>query len=624
MEFSLLRSLMYLNIKSSLHKAVPTNLTNALSVLSKEQKTKVLFVAVIQASLSILDLIGVAAIGLVGALSVTGVQSKNPGDRVGQALETLNIQDFSLQSQVAILGVFAAALFIVRTILSIILSRKILFFLSRCGAIISGNLVEKLLAQPLSTVQSKSSQETLFSVTQGVNALTVGLIGSVTTIFSDIVLLTVICLGLFIVDPILAVLTILFLSITALALYLLMSKRARKLGILNGELSISGDQKILEVLNSYREALIKNRREYYSNQIRDSRVNLANVTAEFSFMPNISKYVVEISLVLGAVLISASQFLLQDASRAVATLGVFLAAGSRLAPAILRLQTSAIQVRVSGGQAKTTLELIKFLSIQDFNPTKSQGFRTDFELFVPQVEISDLTYSHGNQKLPTLKNIFVNILPGEFVALTGPSGAGKTTLIDCMIGALRTEPGSIKISGMSPLEAIENWPGAIGYVPQDVVTLNATIKENVIFGYSADEVPEVLINHALRKAHLFDHVLGLENGVNSYVGDKGTKLSGGQRQRLGIARALVSQPKLLILDEATSSLDGKSEADISDSINEFRGEVTTIVIAHRLSTIRTADKVIYMNKGSIEFVGTFEEVRQNVPEFDNQAKLMGL
>jgi ABC-type multidrug transport system fused ATPase/permease subunit len=595
-----------------------------LSVLSKEQKTKVIFVAVIQASLSILDLIGVAAIGLVGALSVTGVQSKNPGDRVGQALEILSIQDLSLQSQVAILGAFAAALFVVRTILSIILSRKILFFLSRCGAIISGNLVEKLLAQPLSTVQSKSSQEILFSVTTGVNALTVGLIGSVTTMFSDIILLLVICLGLFVVDPILAVLTILFLLATALTLYLLMSKRARKLGILNGELSISSDQKILEVLNSYREALIKNRRGYYSNQIRDSRVDLANVTAEFSFMPNISKYVIEISLVLGAVLISASQFLLQDASRAVATLGVFLAAGSRLAPAILRLQTSAIQVRVSGGQAKTTLELIKFLSIQDFNPTKSQRFRTDFELFVPRIEINDLTYSHSNQKSPTLKNIFVNILPGEFVALAGPSGAGKTTLIDCMIGALRTEPGSIKISGMSPLEAIENWPGAIGYVPQDVVTLNATIKENVIFGYSADEVPEVLINHALRKAHLFDHVSGLENGVDSYVGDKGTKLSGGQRQRLGIARALVSQPKLLILDEATSSLDGKSEADISDSINEFRGEVTTIVIAHRLSTIRTADKVIYMNKGSIEFVGTFDDVRQNVTEFDNQAKLMGL
>jgi ABC-type multidrug transport system fused ATPase/permease subunit len=615
---------MYLNIKSSLRQAVPTNLSNALSVLSKEQKTKVLFVAVIQASLSILDLIGVAAIGLVGALAVTGVQSKNPGDRVGQALEILNIQNFTLQNQVAILGIAAAILFTVRTIVSIVLSRKILFFLSRCGALISGNIVEKLLSQPLSKVQLKSSQETLYSVTQGVNALTVKLVGGLTTIFSDTVLLIVICIGLFIIDPILAISTILFLSITALILYFLMSKRARKLGIRYGELNISGDQKILEVLNSYREALVKNRRNYYADNIRDSRMSLANVTAEFSFMPNISKYVIEISLVLGAVLISASQFLLQDASRAVATLGVFLAAGSRLAPAILRIQTSAIQVRLSGGEAKTTLDLINSLSTAESKTTISQEFKTEFPLFVSKVEIVNLTYVYENQSFPTLSNISIAIQAGELVALIGPSGAGKTTLVDCMIGALSTEPGCVKISGLSPLEAIERWPGAIGYVPQDVVMLNGTIKENVIFGYSADEVPETFVNDALRKAHLFDHVSGLENGMNSYVGDKGTKLSGGQRQRLGIARALITKPRLLILDEATSSLDGKSEADISDSINEFRGEVTTIVIAHRLSTIRTADKVIYMNRGSIEFVGTFDEVRQNVPEFDNQAKLMGL
>jgi ABC-type multidrug transport system fused ATPase/permease subunit len=184
--------------------------------------------------------------------------------------------------------------------------------------------------------------------------------------------------------------------------------------------------------------------------------------------------------------------------------------------------------------------------------------------------------------------------------------------------------GSVLISGLAPLEAIAKWPGAIGYVPQEVVILNATVRENVVFGYGENEVPENLVEEALRKAHLFEHVSGLSNGINSYVGDRGTKLSGGQRQRLGIARALVSKPKLLILDEATSSLDGKSEADISDSINEFRGEVTTLVIAHRLSTIRNADKVIYMNKGKIEFIGTFDEVRKNVPEFDNQAKLMGL
>ena len=607
-----------------LKKLIPETLPRAIKVLSKGQRKRISAVVLIQSSLSILDLIGVAAVGLVGALAVTGVQSKAPGNRVGQVLEAINLQNTTLQKQVAILGLLAAALFILRTVLSVILSRKILFFLSRCGATISGDLVEKLLSQPLSKIQNKSSQETLYSLTTGVNAITVGLIGSVTNIFADSILLIVICFGLFVVDPILALATILFLTFVAFILYLSMTKRAHKLGALNSELSIFGNEMILEVLNSYREALIKDRRMYYANQIRSSRLDLADVTAEFSFMPNISKYVIEASLILGAVLISATQFLVQDASSAVATLGVFLAAGSRLAPAVLRLQSSAIQVRISGGSAKPTLDLIESLSNIDLEISYINQFKWHHDDFLPEVKIDNLNFSYQENLTKTIDNLSLLIKPGELAAITGASGAGKTTLVDCIIGAFETKPGSVLISGLSPIEAIKKWPGAIGYVPQEVVILNATVRENVVFGYGENEVPENLVEEALRKAHLFEHVSGLSNGVNSYVGDRGTKLSGGQRQRLGIARALVSKPKLLILDEATSSLDGKSEADISDSINEFRGEVTTLVIAHRLSTIRNADKVIYMNKGKIEFIGTFNEVRRNVPEFDNQAKLMGL
>lgn len=607
-----------------LKKFIPDTLPRALKILSKAQKQKIFIVVLIQSSLSILDLAGVAAIGLVGALAVTGVQSKTPGNRVGQVLEVLNLQNTTLQKQVAILGLLAATLFILRTVLSVFLSRKILFFLSRCGATISGDLVEKLLSQPLSVIQNKSNQETLYSLTVGVNAATVQLIGSMTNIFSDSILLTVICLGLFVVDPILALATITFLVGVAIVLYLSMTKRAHNLGILNGELSVFGNEKILEVLNSYREALIKNRRMYYADQIRNSRLELASVTAEFSFMPNISKYVIEASLIIGAVLISATQFLLQDASHAVATLGVFMAAGSRLAPAVLRLQSSAIQVRISGGAAKPTLDLIDSLSSVNLQNHNINKFKWNHDDFSPEIKISELNFSYHENLPKTLDHISLLIQPGELVAITGVSGAGKTTLVDCIIGAFKTKSGSVLISGLDPLEAIDKWPGAIGYVPQEVVILNATVRENVVFGYAENEVPENLVEEALRKAHLFDHVSGLSEGINSYVGDRGTKLSGGQRQRLGIARALVSKPKLLILDEATSSLDGKSEADISDSINEFRGEVTTLIIAHRLSTIRNADKVIYLNKGKIEFIGTFDEVRKNVPEFDNQAKLMGL
>ena len=596
----------------------------AFSVLTKNQRKKIMVIVFILSSLSILDLAGVASIGLLGALAVTGVQSKAPGNRVGKVLEILNLHNISLQKQVAILGVLAAIFFVVRTVLSIFLNRRILFFLSRCGATISGDLSQKLLSQPLSILQRKSNQESLYSLTEGVNAITLGLIGSFTNILSDFILLIVLCLGLFVVDPTLAVISILFLSTVAIILYFTLSKRAHKLGILNSSLSIYSSEKILEVLNSYREALVKNRRMYFAAQIRKSRLDLANVTAEFSFMPNISKYIIETALILGTVLISAVQFILQDAPHAIATLGVFMAAGSRLAPAILRLQSSAIQIRVSGGTAKSTLDLIDNLSDVDLKAYSLDSFQQEHSNFIPTVKINNLNFSYSKNQAHILSNISINILEGELVALTGASGAGKTTLVDCIMGVFSSGNDSVSISGLAPLEAIKKWPGAIGYVPQDVVILNGTVRENVIFGYDLPEVPENLVEEALKKAHLFDHVSGLREGINSYVGDKGTKLSGGQRQRLGIARALVSKPKLLILDEATSSLDGKSEADISDSINEFRGDVTTIIIAHRLSTIRNADKVIHMNKGKIEFIGTFDEVRKNVPEFDNQAKLMGL
>jgi ABC-type multidrug transport system fused ATPase/permease subunit len=611
-------------IKTKIISKIPFVVLRSIKILTNNQKQKIFLVVLIQSSLGLLDLAGVAAVGLVGALAVTGVQSKVPGNRVGQVLNILNLENLTIQKQVAILGLLAAILFVLRTIFSIILSRKILYFLARCGAKISGNLVEKMLTQPLTLIQMKSSQETLYALTNGVSAITLGVIGSFTNILTDLTLLIIITTGLIIVDPIMAIVTIAFFMLVAFILYLSMSKRALKLGELNGVLSIQGNQKILEVLNSYREALIKNRRSYYANQIRESRTELANITAEYSFMPNISKYVIEASLILGAVLISAIQFILQDASHAVATLGVFMAAGSRLAPAILRIQSSAIQARVSSGSAIPTLDLIDLLSDVNTNKDEIHDFTSNHKDFVPRIDIRKLQFTYPGADLLTLNQVSISIDSGELVAITGPSGAGKTTLIDCVIGALIPDNGEIFISGKPPLEAISNWPGAIGYVPQDVVILNGTIKDNIIFGFSAEDIPEDLIYDALRKAHLFDHVSDLQNGINSYVGDKGTSLSGGQRQRLGIARALVSKPKLLILDEATSSLDGKSEADISDSINEFRGEVTTLIIAHRLSTIRNADKVIYMNKGKIEFIGTFDEVRKNVPEFDNQAKLMGL
>ena len=185
-------------------------------------------------------------------------------------------------------------------------------------------------------------------------------------------------------------------------------------------------------------------------------------------------------------------------------------------------------------------------------------------------------------------------------------------------------PFTFTISGLIPAQAISTWPGSIGYVPQDVMISNGTIKDNVALGYPANEVQDEDVLRALETAQLLEFIGELPNGINTKTGDRGTRLSGGQRQRLGIARAMFTRPKLLILDEATSSLDGETEANITESVQKMRGEVTVVMIAHRLSTVRHADLVVYMESGKVVATGNFDEVRKLVPNFDKQAQLMGL
>jgi ABC-type multidrug transport system fused ATPase/permease subunit len=226
--------------------------------------------------------------------------------------------------------------------------------------------------------------------------------------------------------------------------------------------------------------------------------------------------------------------------------------------------------------------------------------------------------------MPAISNISFSVRPGTLVAVVGLSGAGKTTIIDVLLGVLAPDEGTVLISGLPPLLAVAKWPGAIAYVPQDVAISSGTIRENVALGFPEQQATDELVTSALKVAQLDQFVSDLPRGLDTQVGERGAKISGGQRQRLGIARAMFTRPHLLVLDEATSSLDGETEASISDAIHELRGSTTVVLIAHRLSTVRDADIVVYLADGKIKTMGTFNEVRKAVPDFDRQAKLMGL
>lgn len=525
----------------------------------------------------------------------------------------------------AILALIAASALITRTLVSVYFSRKILYFLSRKSAVISGNLIERLLGKDLLYIQSKSVYETLFAVTTGVNSITVGMLATAIAIVADLSLLAIMSLGLVSVDLPTALLTFCLFGAVGLILHKLMSKRARILGIENAELNIESNEKIVQVLNMFREVSVHGKRSFYSEEISKTRLRLADNSAEVAFMPNISKYVIEVSLVLGGLLVAACSFILNDSMHAIGTLTVFIAAASRIGPAILRLQQGLVQISGSLGVAEPTLALIESLS-QEKTVQKSLITSKDFDHsgFEPRVKLTDISFRYPNSQNFALKKVNLEILSGQVIALVGSSGAGKTTLVDLMLGLIPPDSGDIQISGINPKEAILKWPGAISYVPQDVYIINGTIRENIAIGCNKDEVQDSEIWEALRLAQLEDFVRKLENQLDFEVSENGSRLSGGQRQRLGIARAMYTKPRLLVFDEATSALDGSTELELNSAIQSLRGTVTIVVIAHRLSTVTEADVVAYMEAGSIRMTGSFSDVRENIPEFDRQAKLLGL
>ena len=596
----------------------------SMGLFSLSDRRKIYITTLLQIFLGLLDLLGVATIGILGALAVNGIQSRQPGNRVAHFLELIHLQSFTFQNQAAILGGFAAFILIFRTVATISISRRILFFLSRRAAVISTELITRLLRRSILEIQEKTSQETLYAVTNGVATITIGIVGATIAMASDIAILCFLSIGLFIVDPVIAIGTFVLFGFVGYLLFKLMQQRAQALGRETSTLTIQSNEKILEVLNSYREFIVRNRRKYYADQIGAGRLALANNQAEISFMPNISKYVIETTVVFGTLVISAIQFMTTDATHAVATLSVFMASGTRIAPAVLRLQQGALQIRGSLGAANPTLDLIKRLNFQDEIKNDNDVLDVVHEGFLGEIIVENVYFSYPNSKLNAAENISMQVHEGNSVAIVGSSGAGKTTLVDLILGILDPKNGSIRISELKPLDAISKWPGAIAYVPQDVLISNGTIRENVALGFPPSEASDDLVWDALRVAQLDSFVKSMPRGIDSHVGERGTKLSGGQRQRLGIARALFTKPKLIVLDEATSALDGKTELEFANAIHALKGKVTVILIAHRLSTVREADSILYMQDGKIIEEGSFDEVRARVPDFDIQSKLMGL
>jgi len=437
-------------------------------------------------------------------------------------------------------------------------------------------------------------------------------------------LLIVMLVALFYVDTVVSILTITIFGGVLIVLYFILHNKASYLGRNQANLSIKSVELIQEVLNSYRESFVGGKRSYYVNRIGVSQLELAKNSVKLTFLPSISKYILEISIVAGTLLIAGIQFIMSDTIHAVTVLTIFLASSSRIIPALLRIQQGLIFIKAMSSASIETLNTIETLLESEDIYGQSNIFKTSHAGFDCNIKLQNISFRYPDNPNLILDNISIQITSGESVAIVGKSGAGKTSLVDVLLGVIEPQEGTVTISGLKPKDAISKWPGAISYVPQDIQIINGTVRQNICLGYELDQIPEDAIWDALRVTQLEKLVKTLENGLDTYIGDRGSKWSGGERQRLGIARAIITQPKLLVMDESTSSLDGQTEHELASAILELKKNTTILLIAHRLSSIRSMEKIIYLDFGKIVSVGTFKKVREEVPDFEKQSQLMGL
>jgi ABC-type multidrug transport system fused ATPase/permease subunit len=598
----------------------------AFKLLAKRDQLRLKLISIVQVLLGILDLVGVAFIGVLGALSISGVQSRAPGTRVYSILEILQLENFSFQAQSAALGIIAISFLVLKTLLSVFFTKKSLFFLSFKGAQISANLIEDLLSRDIQEIRKRGSQEILYSCTSGVYGITVGILSTGVSLVADLSAVSLILIGIFAFDPTMALLTCCLFATIAFVMFKLQQERARELGQELGRLAVQSEEQIVEILSAYRELVVHDRQDFYIQNIRKQRLELAGTQAEMSFMPQVSKYIIEVSVLVGGVLISAVQFLRLDATQAFATLAIFLAAGSRIAPAVMRLQQNLVLMRHSIGISSATFELIEDLYSHAGKQNSESQPRIENvnDSFEGKIRIENLSFKFQDAEKNLLSDVSFTVEPGSVIALVGPSGSGKSTLVDLMLGILKPTAGIVEISGLAPNQAIKKWPGLISYVPQEVLITKASLLENVGLGFAVEEINQDHVLASLRKARLEELIDLGKSGFSQSIQERGGNLSGGQKQRIGIARALYTNPRLIILDEATSALDVSTESEISDALLALKGKVTLVLVAHRLSTVRNADLVIYVDLGRIIAQGTFEEVRSQVPQFDKQANLLGL
>ena len=379
-----------------------------------------------------------------------------------------------------------------------------------------------------------------------------------------------------------------------------------------GKQASAANKKMVQIINhgmgGFKETRVIGCEGYFEQQLEEQAQRYKLVVEKFQAFSLLPRYTLEpvlISFIVGFTIISL--LTQKNINSLTATLGVFGLASVRLLPAASNLMQSYGGIKRSSYVVDLLYRDLKELEGLDKQGDNNASIKPKLS-FDRQLSIENLNYIYPNAETTALNNISISIGKGQSIGLIGKSGAGKTTIVDIILGLLPIENGDLKVDGVSVKDDLASWQRKVGYIPQSIFLIDDTLERNIAFGVPDDRIDRHRLEQAIEAAQLTEVIERLPQGLKTVVGERGVLLSGGQRQRVGIARALYHEREVLVLDEATAALDNETEHLVSKAIESLSGKKTIIIIAHRLTTVEHCDRIYLMEKGRVVKSGSYAEV----------------
>ncbi len=590
-------------------------------ILNKKERRGMMILLSIILALSFIEMLGISSI-----LPFLAVASKPDLVNTNLYLNTAyrflgfnHIKDFLI-----LLGCIVAGFIFLRSAFNILVKYAKSRFSNMLGHNMASRLLGNYLSRPYVFFLNENSSNLSKNVLGEVNQVLTGYITPLFNTTTDLIVGLSICLVIIIIDPVAAGLVTLSIGGIYGGIYLLVRKALITFGNRRLDANRERYKSTIEVMEGIKDVKLLGKERFFLEKFIKPSKKMAKANIRIAVIGKVPNYIMN-AFVDGSIVIIITLILAfsDDFTRYLPVIGVYVLAGNRIMPRFKDLFESFSSLRANQIVVEMMLEHLSHVPEVPL-PDKSSIIIEPL-LFEKEIHLKNISFTYPKTEEPVIHDQTFIIPKNTTVGLVGPTGCGKTTLVDILLGLLRPESGGIIVDGLPVNDNnIRNWQVNLGYVPQSIYLSDDTITANIAFGVHENKIDHEAVRRAAQVANVADFIENeLPDGYKSTIGERGVRLSGGQRQRLGIARALYTDPAVLVMDEATSALDGITESVVMEAIEKLTGSKTIIIIAHRLTTLAGADVIYMLDKGRVIDHGTYKELMNSNKHFQKMSRIDG-